>query len=65
MAEDLSSGANQAGDDSSASQGSPLREDVLATSAEYESKQDYLQGMRLRLITAAYVISRCSFYLLV
>ena len=32
------------------------RDDVGATSAEHEKRQDYLQGARLRLITAAYVV---------
>lgn len=48
----------QAGDEVLTSHKSALREDVGATSAEYESRQDYLQGTRLRLITAAYVASR-------
>lgn len=34
-----------------------LRNDVGATSAEYESQQQYLQGARLHLITAWYVLS--------
>lgn len=32
-----------------------LRKDVGATSVEYESRQSYLQGARLRFVTAAYV----------
>lgn len=34
-----------------------LSDDVGATSAEYESQQQYLQGARLHLITAWYVLS--------
>jgi hypothetical protein len=49
--------AKQASDESSASKESALREDVGATSAEYESRQEYLQGMRLRLTTAACVMT--------
>lgn len=36
---------------------SVLGMDVGATSAEYESRQSYLQGARLRFTTAAYVHS--------
>jgi hypothetical protein len=49
------------GDGSSVDKSSLVREDVGATSAEHESRQEYLQGLRLRLITAWYVLARTYF----
>lgn len=42
--------------DSSPDQIHVLSEDIGATSAEYENQQHYLQGARLHLITASYVV---------
>ena len=40
-------------DDEPKSQPSTLQKDVGATSSEYESRQSYLRGPRLHLITAS------------